>query len=381
MKHLLVLLILSCLIGSSRGDALTGDKTNDELMLYIGTYTHHAEGGICGATFNAQTGELGPAQTLVSTPNPSFLAASADGRFLYAVNESGRVAGEDKGGLSAFQIDSATRRLVPLNTVSQSGTLCHLSLDASGKWLLAAAYSAGAVSTWKISGNGHIGSRAAIVQLSGRGPNENRQREPHAHHIVLSPDNARAFAVDLGTDRVMICDFNALTGELVPSVAPIASLAGGAGPRHLALTSNYLYVLSELNNTITTFPNSLTEPRPIQVVSTLPSDFTGGSFAAEIVVSPDSRFLYASNRGHNSIACYAIQIDGQLKLIGFTAVGRNPRHFTFDPTGKWLLVANQSDRSISVFGVDAHGVLSPKSQLDNVPDEPVCLVFGAQDVD
>lgn len=346
--------------------------------LYIGTYSQHPQGGIYGARFDPQTGELSRPQTLASTPNPSFLAASPDGRFLFAVNEWGQVAGEDKGGLSAFRLNFATAGLSPLSAIAEGGTLCHLSVDATGKWLLVAAYSAGTASTWPIQADGTIGPRAALVQHAGHGADENRQSGPHAHHIVLSPDNRRAFVADLGLDKVMIYGFNAQTGALVPAAPPFVPLASGAGPRHLALTPSgrFLYVVSELNNTITVFKDAPSAPRQVQVVSTLPADFMGQSFAAEIAVRPDGRFLYVSNRGHNSIALYAIEVDGQLKPAGFSPTGRGPRHFTFDPSGRWLLTANQTDRSITVFKVDLQsGALTPQHQLQ-VPDEPTCLLFG-----
>lgn len=346
-------------------------------LLYIGTYSQHPQGGIYGARFDPRTGEVSRPQTLTATPNPSFLAASPDGRFLFAVNESGHVAGENKGGLSAFRIDPAAG-LSPLNAIAEGGTLCHLSVDATGKWLLVAAYSAGTVSTWPVEADGNIGPRVALVQHAGHGADENRQSGPHAHHIVPSPDNRRAFVADLGLDKVMIYDFNAHTGALVPAAPPFVPIASGAGPRHLALTPSgrFLYVVSELNNTITAFKNAPGAPQQIQVVSTLPADFRGQSFAAEIAVRPDGRFLYVSNRGHNSIARYAIEVAGQLKPAGFSPTGRGPRHFTFDPGGKWLLSANQTDRSITVFSVNLQsGALTPKHQLQ-VPDEPTCLLFG-----
>ncbi len=385
-KHLSLLGLLGCLLGTAKANDLPHEAekiappaSTELITLYIGTYTQSPQQGICVAYFNAQTGEVSPAQIAARTANPSFLAASPDGRFLYAVNESGQVAGKNQGGLSAFRIEPDTYQLTPINSLSVGGTLCHLTIDSTGKWLLAAAYSEGTVSTWPLQADGSISKRAFQVQHTGSGPNQGRQNGPHAHHVVLSPDNHRAFTADLGTDQVVLNTFDATTGELGSSTPPFAAVASGAGPRHLALTPSgqYLYVTSELTNTITAFKDALDTPQQIQIVSTLPADFTGQSFAAEIAVRPDGRFLYASNRGHDSIACYAIADDGQLTLVGFASTGHNPRHFTFDPSGKWLLVANQNDKSLTVFSMDAQsGSLTPSSHLENIPGNPVCLVFA-----
>ncbi|RYX81988.1 lactonase family protein [bacterium] len=387
-KYLSKLLLLGCLAGASRADDLANQTKPtvqylpaNHMTLYIGTYTRNANEGICVSYFNPENGELSAPQTAVAVANPAFLAASSDGRFLYAVNEWGQVAGENKGGISAFRIEPGTNQLTALNSFAFGGNLCHLTMDATGKWLLAAAYSAGSISTWPIQEDGSIGPRAMLVQHTGSGPNQGRQKEAHAHHVVLSPDNRRAFVADLGMDKVTIDDFNAATGELTGSEPSSVGVVPGAGPRHIALSPSgkFLYVVSELNNTITAFKNADSTPEEIQVISTLPADFTGESFAAEIATSPDGRFLYTSNRGYNSVAAYSIEGDGQLKLVGFSPVGRNPRHFTFDPSGKWLLVGNQEDMSISVFSVDSEtGALTQKHLLENIPGKPVCLLFGKE---
>ena len=346
--------------------------------LIIGTYTESAQQGICGASFDLESGELGPVRTLAATSNPSFLVAS--GGCLYAVNEWGRVAGEDVGGLSTFRIDKTSGELSPLSAIAQGGVLCHLMVDATGRWLFVCAYGAGTVSTWQILPDGSIGERVAVVQHHGRGANEARQSGPHAHHVVLSPDNRRAFVADLGLDKVMVYEFDVTTGALTPGFeeAPFATLPGGAGPRHVAFTPSgaFLYAVSELSNTVTAFRVGPRGLQPLQTIGALPTGFAGQSFTAEIAVHPSGRFLYVSNRGHDSLAHYGIEADGQLKLMGFAPTGRAPRHFTFDERGRWLLVANQLDRSIFVFAVEpASGILTWRHQLEDVPGQPTCLLL------
>lgn len=405
MKRLLLLVLLICLSNRRGGAApeTTPAMTNlpSDLALYIGTYTQRAEGGVCGARFNAQTGELSALGLLATTPNPSFLSLAPDGRTLYAANEWGAVAGANTGGLSLFRIEApltavphgggaphdrgappgvaALPRLVPLASLAVGGGLCHLTTDATGKWLLAAAYGGGTVSVWPVLPDGRLGPLAARQQHSGHGSHPARQSEPHVHHIVFAPDNRRVFVADLGLDQVLLYDFAPQTGHLAPATPPFVRVAAGAGPRHVALSPSCrdLYVVSELNNTVSVFADALGTPHLVQTITTLPPDFRDESFTAEIVMRPDGRFLYVSNRGHNSIVCYAVGGDGHLTLTGVFATGRTPRHFTFDPSGQWLLVGNQSDRSVSVFRVDAlSGALALQSQLAGLPDEPVCLLLA-----
>ena len=196
---------------------------------------------------------------------------------------------------------------------------------------------------------------------------------------MIAPNNKRIWIVDLGTDKAMIYDFDARTGAVKPSDPAFVAVAPGSGPRHLAFgkKGQFVYVVSELANTVSVFQGGRGVPGAIQTVSTLPADFAGYSTGAEILVSPDGNSLYASNRGYDSIARYAIQRDGTLKILGWTKVGKEPRHFTFDPTGRWLLVGNQKERSISVFSFDPRtGDLNFSSKFEQIKNEPTCLIFG-----
>jgi 6-phosphogluconolactonase len=354
----------------------------DELTLYIATSASGARSGICTARFNPATGSLGAASSAEVLPNSMFLALAADGRHLYAINDSLAVDGEKTGGLSAFAIE-AGGALQPLNSVAMDGVPCHLSLDASGRWLLAASYSGGFVAVWPLAADGSIGAQATQVRHEGRsegeGADARRQSAPHPHQILTSPDNRRVFVADLGLDKIMIYDFEASSGALTPGDPPFAKLAPGAGPRHLAFhpSNGFFYVVNEIDNTVTAFVAEGDSFQAAQAVSTLPAGFTGQSWTAEISLAPDGRFLYASNRGHNSIAVYAIGEDGHLTLVEIAPTGQWPQHFTFAPDGNWLLAADKNDRALSVFRADQqNGTLTPAGVLRDLPGEPMCLLFA-----
>jgi len=353
------------------------------LPLFIGTYTQDATQGIGLAHFDTQTGELKPITVAAPTPNPTFLALHPEGKFLYAVNEWGSVAGKNIGGISAFAIDEK-QNLKPLNSVSAGGGLCHLSLDAKGKFLLAAAFSGGSVEIWAIKENGEIGERRQFIQHAAEFGADDNLKKPRGHQFILSPDNRFAFAVDLGLDKIFVHYFDVPTGNLslkVPAFAQVAQVADGAGPRHLAFNADasFVYVINELGNTINVFKHQGGTLENRQTISTLPADFKAESYTAEIAIHPNGKFLYGSNRRRDSLAIYQIDAaDGTLKLVGEVMTeGRNPRHFVISPEGKWLLAANQNDHSIIVFRVDENtGLLTKKSLIKDVPGEPVCLLFG-----
>lgn len=346
----------------------------DTMTLYLGTYTQTPDGGICAARFDPDKGTLSDVRVVAPLDNPSWIARAPDKRTLYALSESGA------GGLSAYQIQN-DGALTKLNAQPLGGGLAHLSVDATGKWLAAAAYGAGQIALFPLEKNGALGAQKQTIQLQGSGPNAGRQDKAHAHQAIFSPDNRRLFAVDLGSDRIWIFDFDAQTGALKASDPPFVAVKAGAGPRHLAFAGERFYLVSELDNTITVFDEATKIPHPIQTISTLPPDFAGQSYAAEIAVSSDGRFVYASNRGGggalSSIAAFAIGADGKLTPVGWVETGAAPRHFALDPSGKWLLAANQNERAVTVYAVDAHtGALSLHSKLDGVPGEPTCLVWG-----
>ncbi|MCK4966542.1 lactonase family protein, partial [bacterium] len=280
----------------------------------------------------------------------------------------------------AYSIDVKTGMLSFLNRqrIPEGGT-CHINVDKTGKCVLTANYSRGNVSMFPVLADGGLDEMSDLVQHTGSGPNEKRQKAAHAHSINISLDNKYAYAADLGIDKVMIYKLDLEKGKLLPNEPPFAKVAPGAGPRHLDFHPNgqFAYVINELNATVTAFTynrsdGSLTE---IQTVPTLPDDFSGNNTTADIHVSPCGKFLYGSNRGHDSIAIFSVDTDtGMLSPIGHEPTqGSEPRNFAVDPTGRYLLAENHRSDTIVIFRIDkATGKLIPTGNVVEVPS-PVCI--------
>jgi 6-phosphogluconolactonase len=350
------------------------------LSLYVGTYTSGTSGsseGIYLYGMDPMTGALTP-RSSVKSDNPSFVVVNA-GRFLYAVNEVGELNGKRTGGVSAFAIDASSGKLTFINQQPSEGAdPCHLSFDRQRKHLFVANYTSGTVAVLPIQRDGSLGPAIDVEQHEGSGPRE-QQKGPHAHCIKLDRANRFAFAADLGSDKVMIYRFN--NGKLDPGAQPSATLHPGAGPRHLTFHPNgkYLYVINELDSSLTTFKYDAAKGTltAFETVSTLPRDFTGTSYCADVHVSKSGRFLYGSNRGHNSIVVFAINPQtARLSLVEHVSTEGNwPRNFAIDPTGRFLLVANQRSDNVVVFRIDAQtGRLTPTGSSAQIP-VPVCLQF------
>jgi 6-phosphogluconolactonase len=361
---------------ASRLDAAT--RRDRTLTLYVGTYTSGKSEGIYVYRMNTGTGELKRFSSIKSV-NPSFLAIDRSRRYLYAVNEVSEFAG--LGAVSAFAIDRITGKLNFLSQTATSGAdPCHLTVDHTGRSLLVANYTGGNVTVIAIRPNGRLGLVTDFKQHQGSGPKE-QQKGPHPHFIVLDRFGRHAFAVDLGIDKVMIYRFDGVNRKLLPAKQPWVSLAAGAGPRHLAVHPNQkrIYVINELDSTLTTLNYDARNAtlHPLDTVSTLPLDFSGVSYCADVHVHPSGRFLYGSNRGHNSIAVFAIEPrTGKLRLVEHVSTeGKWPRNFAIDPIGRFLLVANQHTDNVVVFRIDARtGRLMPTGQTAEIPT-PVCLKF------
>jgi 6-phosphogluconolactonase len=303
-------------------------------------------------------------------------------RFLYAVGEVDRFGGQKGGLLSAFAIDPQSGTLTLLNQQSTRGPgPCHVAVDRTGRWALVANYSGGSVACLPIQPDGRLGEATGFVQHKGSSVNPQRQQGPHAHAAYFDAAGGVVFVPDLGLDKVMIYRFDAHKGRLTPGSPPWVAMAPGAGPRHMAFHPNgrFAYVINEIDSTVTALAYDAARGalEPIQSVSTLPEGFHGKSTTAEVAVHPSGKLLYGSNRGHDSIAAFAIDAQtGKLRLIGHESTqGKTPRNFAIDPTGSYLLAANQDSDNVVVFRIDAQsGKLQATGHSIQVP-APVCVEF------
>ena len=349
-------------------------------LVYVGTYTGHGSQGIYAYTFDSSNGKLTSLGLAAESAQPSFLAASPDHHFLYAVNELDQFQGKPDGAVSAFSIDSITGKLTLLNQVSSRGAgPAFITLDGTGRYILVANYGGGSVAVFARMPDGSIGELTAFVRHTGSSVNPQRQEGPHAHCIAMSPDNRFAVVADLGLDQLLEYPFNEKHGTL--GIARIVNTDPGAGPRHLVFSDSgkFVYVINELFSTVTVYSydsrDAFTQLR--QTISTLPSGFKGTNTDAEIALHPNGRFLYASNRGDDSITVFAVHgRKGTLSLIEAVPTGgKTPRNFAIDPSGQWLLAANQNSNSVVTFQIDRKsGRLTATGESAEV-GSPVMLDF------
>ena len=385
MREIIGLLVLAFPILAM---SATADAEKGEYLLFVGTYTANESKGIYAYRFAPAFNKLTPLGLVAETPNPSFLTIDSTGHFLYAVNELEKYREESSGSVSAFAIDRKSGRLLPLNEVSSQGTdPCYVSMDQSGKYVLVANYGSGSVAVFPVLKDGGLGKASAFVQHTGSGPDRERQEGPHAHWIGVTPDNRFAMATDLGTDRVLVYRLNHKTGDLSASDPAFLKLEPGSGPRHLDFHPNgrFVYVLSELQSKINVFSYDSQQGAlsNLQSIATVPQEFSGTNYPAEIRVHPNGKFLFASNRGHDSIAVFSVdQKRGTLSLVGhFSTQGKKPRNFEIDPSGSRLLVANQESGSVVIFRIDQEtGKLTSTGPVLHI-DSPVCLKFMSTERD
>lgn len=349
-------------------------------IVFISSFAPGDRGAIVAYEFDLSTGKLKPIHKTVGVEHPFFLALSPNKKFLYSIHAK-EFSGKDNEEVAAYRIVERTGELKLLNRQSTKGTAsCYLDVDATGKALVVANYTTGSVASLPIQVDGSLGEPASFAQHKGSSVNPMRQKEPHAHCFVISPDNRFAFAADLGTDQILGYKLDAATAKLTANDPPFAKSPAGAGPRHLTFHPNgkRVYVINELLNSITFFDydatkGSLTEK---QTIPTLPKDFTGTSHCADLKITPDGRYLYGTNRGHDSIAAYRIEDDGRLSLLAIEpSLGKGPQNLAITPDGEWLLCANMPGKNMAVFRIDAKtGRLKsagePTAQVD-----PSCIML------
>jgi 6-phosphogluconolactonase len=352
-------------------------------LFYVGTYTQGTKSkGIYAYRFDPKTAQVTDLGVAAETANPSFVAIDATGKYLYAVNELQKYEGPNSGGVSAFAVDHATGKLTFLNEVPSRGAdPCYIIVDKSGKHVLVANYTGGSIAVFPILADGKLGEATAFVQHTGHGSDPKRQEGPHAHSIDLSPDERFAFVCDLGLNELLVYKYDAAKGTLTPNDPPFVKLDPGAGPRHfvLAPSGKFAYVVAEMASTVTAFSVDLKAGtlKQLQTISALPNDFKGENDDAEIHIHPNGKFLYSSNRGHDSIAVFAIDPQkGTLTAVeDVPTQGKTPRSFEIDPTGKFLFAENQGSDNIVIFRIDEKtGRLSPTGKRIEAPS-PVDVKF------
>lgn len=350
-------------------------------FVYFGTYTGAKSKGIyCWRM--TDDGRLTRVGLAAEMANPTYLALHPNNKFLYAVGEVNKFGDQKAGAVSAFAIDTATGKLTALNQQSSGGTgPCHLDVDRAGQAVVVANYGGGSVQSLPIKADGSLGEPATFIQHAGTSVDKSRQEGPHGHCIMVDPSQKFALACDLGLDKVLIYKLDPATAKLAANDPPFATVAPGSGPRHLAFHPNgkFAYVINEMLCTMTSFTwdSARGALKEIQTISTLPGEWQKGYSTAEVYVHPSGKFVYGSNRGHDSIVVYACdEKTGRLTLVEHqNTQGRTPRHFAIHPSGKFLLAENQSTDNVVVFRIDADtGKLTATGEKLEV-GSPVAAVF------
>jgi 6-phosphogluconolactonase len=355
-----------------------GGKT----VVYVGTYTQRGSEGIYIYGFDPFTGSLSPLGVETGVVNPSFLIAAPSGRYLYATNEVSSLGGTPGGAVTAFAVEPRTGLLRRINQQPSHGAApCHLSVDQTERVVLVANYNGGNVAAFPVEPSGRLALAGDVIQHSGSSAHPSRQQRPHAHSITVDPTNRYAIAADLGIDQLLIYQLDLEHARLVAHDIPSVPVRPGAGPRHLTFHpgGQYAYLINELDSTVTAFDYDADRGQleALQTLSTLPRGFEGENTCADLHLVPSGRFLYGSNRGHDSIAAFRVdKATGQLTSVGHAGTGgKTPRNFGIDPSGRYLLAANQDSDTVVSFQIDPlTGELEATGAVTQVP-MPVCVLF------
>ncbi len=353
----------------------------DESLVFISAFAPGDDGAIHAFKLDSETGALKLVHRTTDVEHPFFLALSPDKKFLYSIHAPGQFGGKTNEQIAAFKILDNSGRLKLLNRQSALGTAaCYLDVDATGKTVLVANYSSGSVASLPIQADGSLGKAASFVQHKGSSVNPKRQTAPHAHCIVVSPDNRFAFAADLGLDQVLGYRLDAAAAKLTANTQPFVKSPAGVGPRHLIFHPNgkWIFVINEIANSVSRFDyQAKTGTLTIgQTISTVPKDFDGSSHCADLKITPDGKFLYGTNRGHDSIACYRIGDGGTLTLLAIEpSLGKGPQNLAIAASGKLLLCANMPGKNVVVFRIDAKtGGLKSIGEPVSMPS-PSCILI------
>jgi 6-phosphogluconolactonase len=346
----------------------------DRLLAYIGNYTKEKDAVIYRGEVDPASGALKLVGKTKCADAPSYLSLHPTGKYLYVVSETNDHDGG--GAVSAFAVDADSGDLTFLNLQPTGGSPCHNTVDATGRYVLCANYGGGNVAMHPIAEDGSLGQMCDFKQHEGSSVNQQRQQEPHAHSINIDATNRFAFCADLGLDKVLLYELDLDGGKLLDHGH--ATVTPGAGPRHFVVHPNQrqAYVINEIDNTITVFDwdASAGKLSGIQEISTIPTDFAGTTHTADLHMSADGRYLYGSNRGHDSIAIYAVADDGQLTSLGHQQVPATPRNFALSPDGAYLYSGGQNTNTIPIFSVGDDGLLTATGDIVETPS-PVCIKF------
>lgn len=382
MRRPILVALLACSLLSPAFAAVPAATAGS--LVFVGTYTGPKSRGIHAFRLIERAGEpaLEPLGLAAEMAQPSFLTLDPARGLLFAISESGTFGDRPTGWVASFRIDRATGRLERLSTTSSGAPgPCHLLLDRTGRTILVANYSGAAVASLPVDSSGRLGEPVSVLRHEGRSVHPTRQQAPHPHAVTLDPAERFLYVCDLGIDQVRAYRFDATTHRLTPHTPTHVSLRSGAGPRHLAFRPDgrFAYAVNELDSTVTVFRHDPAAGRlePVESVSTLPAGFSGRSTTAEIQAHPNGRWLYASNRGHDSLAIFAIDAErGTLSARGHVPTrGRTPRHFGWDPTGTIVALGNQDSDTVVLGRLDpATGAIRPSPHVAAVPS-PVCMVF------
>jgi 6-phosphogluconolactonase len=373
---------LSGVAFASQTFAGLADVSEKETLVYIGTYTGAKSRGIYVSRFSPRDGTLTTPEFAAEAESPSFLVMHPTKPLLFCVEESARIGVNHEGAVSAFRVAPLTGKLSSLGRQASGGTgPCHLALTSDGQCLLEANYGSGTIATFEIGREGGLSEPRSIIQHRGSSMNPERQAGPHAHFISPDPRGRFVLACDLGLDKVLLYERDKGKCDLRPHVPNSGStVQAGSGPRHLAFhpSGKWLYVVNEMGCTVTVFSYDAKNGamKEIQTIGTLPQSYHGSSSCAEIQAHPNGKFVYASNRGHDSIAVFTVDSNGKLAIVeNCPTGGKTPRHFALDPTGQWLFAENQDSDSILSFQVDTQsGSLKSTGKAVQV-GSPVCMVF------
>jgi 6-phosphogluconolactonase len=353
----------------------------EELLVFVSAFKPGDDGAIHAFKLDSKSGQLKQVHRTADVEHPFFLALSPDDKFLYSIHAAGQFGGKEHEQVAAFEIAGDSGELKLLNRQSALGTAaCYLDVDSTGKTVVVANYSTGSVASLPVREDGSLGEASSFIQHQGSSVDPGRQKGPHAHCIVISPDNRFVFAADLGLDQVLAYRLDAKQAKLSANQQPFVRTPPAAGPRHLTFdpSGEHVYVINELENSVTVFDYAretgfLTEQ---QTISTLPEDFDGTSYCADVKITPNGRFLYGTNRGHDSIAAYRIRDDGKLTLLGIEpSLGKGPQNLAITPDGDLLLCANMPGNNVAVFRIDPQtGGLARVGEPISIPS-PSCIMI------